>query len=115
MFNRELQAWNVETAGLDGAMMRTEGAEAVLSTLNPLKAVRVVKLKVQSQDLEAYGLAEPSMTVAIDQDQEYAVRRNIMIGGETSDGRFATVGSADAVFVISHETAKALSSPLVTE
>ena len=115
VFNRELQAWNVETAGLDGAMMRTEGAEAVLSTLNPLKAVRVVKLKVQSQDLEAYGLAEPSMTVAIDQDQEYAVRRNIMIGGETSDGRFATVGSADAVFVISHETAKALSSPLVTE
>ena len=115
VFNRELQAWNVETAGSDGATMRPEGAEAVLAALNPLKAVRAVKLKVQSHDLATYGLSEPSMTIAIDQNQEGSVRRNIMIGARTTDGRFATVGSADAVFVISLKTAEALSSPLVAE
>ena len=72
-------------------------------------------MKVQTHDLEAYGLDSPYMTVAIDQDREDAVRRNIMIGKDAADGRFATVGSADAVFVISHETAKALSSQLVEE
>lgn len=115
VFSRERQSWDVETAGSDGATMRPGGAEAVLAAVNPLTAVRVVKLKVQSHDLEAYGLAEPDMTIAIDQDQEDAVRKNIMIGRETADGRFATVGAADAVFVISKETAKALSSPLVEE
>lgn len=115
VFSRERQAWNVETAGTEGATMRSGGAEAVLAALNPLMAVRVAKLKVQTHDLEAYGLDSPYMTVAIDQDREDAVRRNIMIGKDAADGRFATVGSADAVFVISHETAKALSSQLVEE
>ena len=115
VFNRELQAWNVETAGTDGSTMLPGGAETVLTALNPLKALRVVKLKVQTHDLKAFGLAEPVMTVAIDQDQEGAVRRNIIIGKESAEGRFATVGSADAIFVISKETADALSSPLVGE
>lgn len=115
VFSRERQAWNVETAGSDGATMRPGGVETVLAAINPLKAVRVAKLKVQSHDLAAYGLDEPQMTVAIDQDREDAVRRNIMIGKEAADGRFATVGSADAVFVISYKTAESLSSPLVSE
>ena len=115
VFSRERQAWNVETAGADGAILRPGGVETVLAAVNPLKAVRVAKLKVQSHDLAAYGLDEPYMTIAIDQDREGAVRRNIMIGNEAADGRFATVGSADAVFVISRKTAEALASPLVSE
>jgi len=115
VFSRERKSWDIETAGSDGATMRPGGAETVLAAVNPLTAVRVVKLKVQSHDLEAYGLAEPFMTVAIDQDQEGSVRKNIMIGREAATGRFATVGAADAIFVISDEAAKALSSPLVEE
>jgi len=51
--------------------------------------------------------------VAIDQETGDAVRRNILVGGRTEGGRFATVGSSEAIFVISDETVDALSSQLV--
>ena len=65
--------------------------------------------------MKAYGLDAPFLTVAIDQERADAVRRNILIGGETDGGRFATVGSADAVFVLSWESVEALSAPLVSD
>ena len=91
------------------------GVQSVLASINPLAAVRVVRLKVSASDLGTYGLDAPFLTVAIDQERADAVRRNILIGGETEGGRFATIGSADAVFVLSRETVVALSAPLVTD
>ena len=89
--------------------------KSVLSAINPLTALRVVRLKVSAPDLGAYGLDTPFLTIAIDQERADAVRRNILIGGETDGGRFATVGSADAVFVLSRESVEALSAPLVSD
>ena len=115
VYGRDRQAWNVESAGGPAGAVSEPGVQSVLASINPLAAVRVVRLKVAASDLGAYGLDAPFLTVAIDQERADAVRRNILIGGETEDGRFATIGSADAVFVLSRETVVALSAPLVAD
>ena len=119
VYGRDRQAWNVESAaggsGGTGGTVSEDGVKSVLSAINPLTALRVVRLKVSASDLGAYGLDAPFLTIAIDQERADAVRRNILIGGETDGGRFATVGSADAVFVLSWESVEALSAPLVSD
>jgi len=112
VYGRDRRAWNVERSETD-AVADVRGIERVLSALNPLVAIRVEKLKVQASDLDAYGLDTPFLTVAVDRDSEEAVRRNIIIGKPTAGGRFATVGSADAVFVLSDETVANLSAEIV--
>lgn len=114
VYGRERRAWNVEQAGRSGSVSE-KGVLAVLSAINPLRAVRIERLKVTADDLARYGLESPYLTVAIDQDREDAVRRNIIIGAKTAGGRFATVGSADAIFVLPDETVANLASELVTE
>ena len=113
VYVRDRRAWNVESAGKEGATVLPEGVDAVLAAINPLTAERVEKLKVPASELDGYGLGAPYLTVAVDQDREDAVRRNILVGGRTVGGRFATVGSADAVFVVSDAVVEALSAPLV--
>lgn len=111
-YGRELKVWNVESPA-DGGRVDEQGVEKLIATLSPLVAERVEKLKVAASDLDDYGLDKPFLTVAVDQDSEEAVRRNVLVGAKTSGGRFATVGSADAVFVISDETVERLSVPLL--
>ena len=53
------------------------------------------------------------MTVAIDQEAGEAVRRNVIIGKKTKGGRFATIGSSDAVFVLDEREVMLLSSDIV--
>jgi len=101
-------AWAVESPD-DRSVVKPDSVARVLDALNPLVAVRVEKLKVSAADLDGYGLGVPFLTVAVDLDRENAVRRNILVGAKTKGGRFATVGSADAVFVISKETVERLS------
>ena len=115
VYDRDRQAWNIESSGGTGGVISEAGVQSVLSSINPLAALRVVKLKVAASDLGAYGLDAPFLTVAIDQERADAVRRNILIGGETDGGRFATIGSADAVFVLPGDTVEALSAPLVAD
>ena len=115
VYGRDRRAWNVESAGKEGATVLAEGVDAVLAAINPLTAERVEKLKVPASDLDGYGLGAPHLVVAIDQDREDAVRRNILIGRKTAGGHFATIGSADAVFVVSDAVVDALSAPLVNE
>lgn len=115
VYDRDRRAWNAETAAESGGTVSEAGVESVLAAINPLAAVRVVKLKVSAPDLAEYGLDAPRLVIAVDQERSDAVRRNILVGGEAADGRFATVGSADAVFVLSREAVEALSAPLVEE
>ena len=112
-YARDRRAWNVESAA-EGATADAEGVERTLAAVHPLKALRVERLKATAAELERYGLAMPWMTLGVDQERENAVRRNILVGGTAEGGRYATVGSADAVFVIADEVVEALSSPLVT-
>ena len=51
--------------------------------------------------------------LAVDVDAADAVRQNVLIGGTApGGGRYATVGGADAVFVISRRTVTDLTTPL---
>ena len=107
----ERRGWVVENPESDKAVDEKKTA-ALLAALNPLKAVRVEKLKVAASDLDDYGLDRPFLTLAIDLDREDAIRRNILIGNETRGGRFATVGSFDAVFVLPDSVVRILAAPL---
>jgi len=116
VFDRDRGVWNVEKSAKTGSA-DAKGLAALLAALNPLKAARVEKLKVDVADLARYGLDYPYYSLAIDLDQANAVRRNILIGNRVGagGGRFATVGSSDAVFILSEATVRALQSPLVTD
>lgn len=114
VYSRDRRVWDVETEGLDGSVDE-KAVSSILEVLNPLAAERVEKLKVSEADLAAYGLDRPFMTLAVDQDREDAVRRNLMLGSTVDDGRYATIGASDAVFVLSGETVSKLSLPLVSD
>lgn len=113
VYDRERKAWNTETDGSAKGAADVAGVTAVLAALNPLVAFRIEKLKVLAADLDDYGLDSPFLTVAIDQDVDGSVRRNVIIGKKTKGGRFATIGSADAVFVIGDDQVERLSTPIV--
>lgn len=116
VYSRERRDWNVD-GGDDGravGVVNADGVNTVLKALGPLTATKVVKIMVKAADLDDYALDKPFLTVSIDQDREGSVRRNVLVGGVAPDGgRFATIGSSDAVFVISDETVKALSAKIV--
>lgn len=113
VFSRDRRSWNVESAA-EGTSVSEAGVARVLEALAPLRAVRVEKLKVSASGLSAYGLDRPVVRLAVDLDRANAIRRNILIGARTPDGgHYATVGAADAVFVVSSEVVGALSAPLV--
>lgn len=112
VYDRERRQWNLDTEA-DGVAVNVKGIESVLSVLNPLAAVRIEKLAVVAADLDDYGLDTPFLTVAIDQDSDETIRRNILIGKKTRGGRFATIGSSDAIFVISDATVSRLSASIV--
>ena len=112
VYDRERKAWNVEGEAADAHAVNG-GIDSVLTAINPLFATRIEKLKVPAADLDDYGLDMPFLTVAVDQDVDNAVRRNIIIGKKTKGGRFATVGSSDAVFVLDDEQVERLSAAIV--
>ena len=115
VYDRDRRLWNVENGGEDASVVE-DGVRTVLSAVCPLTAVRVVKLKVKAADLDDYGLDSPFLTVAVDVgDGDDAVRRNVIVGKPTAGGRFATVGSSDAVFVISDESVRKLLSEIVRD
>lgn len=112
LYDRERKVWNLENGGAD-ALPDPKGIDSVLSAIRPLSASRIEKLKVPAADLDDYGLDKPFLTVAIDQETEGAVRRNVIIGKRTRGGRFATIGSSDAVFVLGDGQVNALSANIV--
>lgn len=113
VYSRERTAWSPESA--EGNAVADEAAIAkVLAALNPLRASGVVALKASAADLGRYGLDRPALTLAVDRGGEGMVRRNVLVGGKAPDGgRYATVGSADAIFTIPRETMKLLSLSLL--
>lgn len=111
VFDAEKGAWAVESAE-DPVAADAESIAGLCSAINPLAAIRVARLKVSVPELGNFGLDKPVRTVAVDQSAEDSVRRNILIGDVTDGGRYATLGSSDAVFVISSESAAALLAPI---
>lgn len=116
VYQRERRVWSGEAHTDDvGGLVNEANVAAILAELTSLKAERVVSLKVFGADMSQYGLETPRYTISIDQDRAESVRRNLLIGDETEGGYFATVGSAEAVFVLSPRTVEILTAPLVGE
>lgn len=110
--SRKRREWSVEASAKD-AVASEDGIKDVLDAVCHLHAESIVSLKATATELARYGLEKPFHVIAIDQEQESALRRNILIGDETRGGRYATIGSMDAVFVISDSTISKLLSELV--
>jgi len=108
----EKGSWSTENSDV-AATVDAEAVATLSKALDPFRAVRVVRLKVSASELGVFGLDKPFRTVAIDQMDEGSMRRNVLIGDVADGGRYATLGSSDAVFVISPECASALLVPLV--
>jgi hypothetical protein len=106
------RAWNVELSP-NGGVANITAVESLLESLKPLRAEKVVTLKVGPGDLARYGLDEPTHIVAVDFVREDSVRRNILIGDKAPGGRYITIGSSDAVFVLGEIDVKRLMAPLV--
>ncbi len=114
VFDKDKRSWIVESSERSGTVMQS-AVEGILSALNPLKAEKIVKLKVSPNDLRRYGLETPRCTVAVDSSKDGALRRNILIGEKSQGGSFATLGASDAVFVLPDEVVNRLLAPIVTE
>lgn len=115
VYQRERRVWSGEEAEDAFGGVNETNVAAILSELSSLKAERIVTLKATVADLSQYGLEVPRYTLSVDQDRAESVRRNILIGDATEDGSFATIGSAEAVFILSAQTVSVLMAPLVGE
>ena len=102
VYSRDNKTWNAE-GEYESYPVDMANIELMLETLCPLKASQIVSLKNSASDMATYGLEKPYCTIAIDHDYEGAFRRNLLIGDSTRNGRYATVGTSESVFVISNE------------
>ena len=113
--NVERGAWDLVRAegASDARRVNDEAVKALLSALARVEATGVASLAATADDLRRCGLDKPAFVLAVDVDAADAVRQNILIGGSApGGGRYATVGGADAVFVISRRTATDFTTPL---
>lgn len=109
-------AWRVEAS--DGAAAgRVDGkaVAALVAALDPLMAERVEKLNVSASELSSYGLDTPRLVLAVDRFGEDSVRCNVLVGESAGakGGCYATLGAADAVFVIPDAAVKCFRTPLL--
>ena len=114
-FNAERGAWDLMRGegASDARRVNEEAVKALLSALARVEATGVEALAATADDLRRCGLDKPAFVLAVDVDAADAVRQNILIGGSApGGGRYATVGGADAVFVISRRTATDFTTPL---
>ena len=113
--NADRGAWDlVRGEGSTDSRRVNDGAvKALLSALARVEATGVETLAATADDLRRCGLDKPAFVLAVDVDAADAVRQNVLIGGTApGGGRYATVGGADAVFVISRRTAADFTAPL---
>ena len=113
--NVERGAWDLVRGegASDARRVNDEAVKALLSALARVEATGVETLAATADDLRRCGLDKPAFVLAVDVDAADAVRQNVLIGGSApGGGRYATVGGADAVFVISRRTATDFTTPL---
>lgn len=94
--------------------VRAENVARLVAALADVEATSIETVSAAPEDLRRCGLDHPAFTVAVDVDAADAVRKNILLGGPSAGGgRYATVGGADAIFIVSRATVAALTLPLV--
>ncbi len=113
--NADRGAWDLVRGegSADARRVNDEAVKALLLALARVEATGVETLAATADDLRRCGLDKPAVVLAVDVDAADAVRQNVLIGGTApGGGRYATVGGADAVFVISRRTAADFTAPL---
>lgn len=112
----ERGTWALDAAaGAVPATVKPEAVKALLAALTRVEAVGVETVAATPVDSRRCGLETPAFTLAVDFTDAASVRRNILLGGAApGGGRYATVGGADAVFILSRTTVAALTI-MITE
>lgn len=104
VFDSVRGVWNLD-AGLTPAVVNVAAVKTLLSALTRVEAAEVETMAATPGDFARCGLDVPTLVVAVDCDGDNAVRRNILLGGlAPGGGRYATVGGADAIFVLARAT-----------
>lgn len=106
--------WGMDVAAGKGpATVSQDAVKALLTALTRVEAVGVETLAATPEDFRRCGLQSPAFTVAVDFNGADTVRRNILLGGVApGGGRYATVGGADTVFILSRATVTGLTAPI---
>lgn len=100
--------WNL-AEGSAPATVRVDAIKTLLAALTRVEAKSVETMAATPEDLRRCGLDAPTLVVAVDFEGVDAVRRNLMLGATApGGGRYATVGGADAVFVLDRSTTSTL-------
>lgn len=104
----ERGTWSL-AEGSSPATVNVEAVRKLLAALTRVEAASVETLTASPDDLRRCGLDVPALVIALDFEGKDAVRRNVMLGARApGGGRYATVGGADAVFVLDRATAASL-------
>ena len=99
--------WNIE--GGPPATVSVEAVKKLLTALTRVDASAVETVAATPDDLRRCGLDMPELTIAIDFEQTDSPRRNLLLGGVAAGGgRYATVGGADAIFILSRAVVQEL-------
>ena len=108
VLNPERNLWNL-AEGSAPATVRVDAVKTLLAALTRVEAKSVETMAATPEDLRRCGLDAPTLVIAVDFEGQDAVRRNLMLGAAApGGGRYATVGGADAVFVLDRSTVSAL-------
>ena len=108
VLNPERNLWNL-AEGSAPATVRVDAVKTLLAALTRVEAKSVETMAATPEDLRRCGLDAPTLVIAVDFEGQDAVRRNLMLGSVApGGGRYATVGGADAVFVLDRSTTSAL-------
>lgn len=112
VLNPERNLWNL-TEGSAPATVRVDAIKTLLVALTRVEAKSVETMAATPEDLRRCGLDAPTLVIAVDFEGVDAIRRNLMLGGiAPGGGRYATVGGADAIFVLDRSTTSALMVPI---
>lgn len=108
VYDPERGLWNL-AEGSAPATVRVDAVKALLAALIRVEAKSVETMAATPEDLRRCGLDAPALVIAVDFEGVDAVRRNLMLGAVApGGGRYATVGGADAVFVLDRAMVSAL-------
>lgn len=122
-WDADRNAWNLApvdaadgTAAAKPAKVAVVNAAAVkrlLTALSRVEAAGVEALSATPAVFARCGLDKPAFVISADLSGDAALHREIILGGAASGGgRYATVGGADAVFIVPRTTVAALTASL---
>lgn len=108
--------WNYECEkeGTAARNVSQKGIERLLMAIGEIKASSIETVAATREDLVRCGLARPTLELSLEIDSLETPRRTILLGNAVANGgRYASVGGADAVFVLSAATVADIIVPIV--